>query len=1125
MDEIPLYQETVTPRELPVFFLDVDASGNLSFGDFSPACERITGLYSEDLLGLPPETVSVLALSVAVALSTNCQRCLDAGAPLAYDEESEWPVGVRCFHILLVPVVGNAGCTRIMGVLEDITERKKKESILRRLSRELQALSCCNQTLLRAEDEQTLLNDICRIVCDQAGCRLAWVGYTEPDEGRTVRPVAWAGADNDHVTHAAVRWSAETEQGEGPAGLAIRSGNVVCVQDLTVDPRTAPWCASLTQLGCCSGIAIPLKNEHADVFGVFLLYHEETNAMGPDEVRFMTKFAEDLAFGVRVLRTRAERRRSEEALARKEEEHRALLANIPDFVVRYSTDLRRIYVNPAWEKASGLSSREVVNVHITDTPRVPVPAHAGYLDRLRYVLETGIPQTIEFDWVNAYGESLFLQYSIVPEYDRDGRTVGVLSVGRDLTRRKQAEEARQADLTFFENMDRVSRVIQRTSDLGRMIDDVLDETLSIFECDRTWLVYTCDLDAASFRVPMERTRPEFPGAVSAGCEVPADEAVGQMLRVLKNADHPVQFGPAPAHPLPEALAKRFGIQSQIMMLLDPKIDKPYAFGLHQCSFPRVWTPEEERLFQEIGIRIGEALTSFLAFRNLCDSEAKMRAILDNIGIGVSVIDQNMAVVELNRRMREWFPDADPSEHPFCYHVLNDPPGEAICVYCPTRRTLADGQVHEAMVQKVRQGKIRSRRIVSSPIFGAGGEVVAAIEMVEDVTDRLALEMQLRQSQKMDAVGRLAGGIAHDFNNLLASVVNYVELCQSEFPAEHPVQEYLKEILSDTARSSRLVRQLLAFARGQETAPVVLNLNEAVTEMIKLLRHLVGGAIGLEWMPGPELWPVEIDPSQVDQILVNLCVNARDAIDGTGKITIETRNMLLDEVFCLAHTEAVPGQYVLLKVNDNGCGMNEETLARIFEPFFTTKEPGRGTGLGLATLYGIVKQNRGFVHVVSEEGKGTTFFIYLPRSLKAVELQTAESGRRTDLKGSETILLVDDERALRTTCSHFLQKLGYTVLVAENPAKALQIARRHTETINLLITDVFMPGMNGPDLAEALRTGIPGLRSLFMSGYSNDLTPHSPSSRNADFLQKPFTRDQLIQAVRQALDREQPSAAV
>ena len=421
------------------------------------------------------------------------------------------------------------------------------------------------------------------------------------------------------------------------------------------------------------------------------------------------------------------------------------------------------------------------------------------------------------------------------------------------------------------------------------------------------------------------------------------------------------------------------------------------------------------------------------------------------------------------------------------------------------------------INKRKDGTLYEEEATISPVRDVAGKVVNFVAVKRDVTHEVQLEHQLRQAQKMEAVGRLAGGVAHDFNNLLMGIMGYTELCRDQVDPDHPIREYLDEITSAVQRSAEITRQLLAFARKQSIAPRVLDLNDVVAGMLKLLRRLIGEGIDLRWIPGADLGMIKLDPSQVDQILANLCLNARDAITGVGSITMETGNVTVDADYCATHGEAAPGQYVCLTVSDNGSGMPSETLAHIFEPFFTTKAIGAGTGLGLATVYGIVRQNRGFIHVNSALGKGTTFEIYLPQ----VAAKTAEAPfiSMTEVpKGrGETVLLVEDERSLRVTCGLFLEALGYKVLVADSPAEAIKLSEQYPDEIELLLTDVVMPGMDGHQLAIHFIAVRPGIKVLFMSGHTaNVMAELGVLGTDMAFIAKPFMRNELALKVRDVL---------
>lgn len=417
--------------------------------------------------------------------------------------------------------------------------------------------------------------------------------------------------------------------------------------------------------------------------------------------------------------------------------------------------------------------------------------------------------------------------------------------------------------------------------------------------------------------------------------------------------------------------------------------------------------------------------------------------------------------------------------------------------------------------------------VSNTFFNQPGQPRLVLSQFRDVTDRkraeeekAKLQAQLLQAQKMESVGRLAGGVAHDFNNMLQVILGNVALALEHATPGSQLSEDLHEIQNSAQRSADLTRQLLAFARKQTVNPRVLDLNDTVEGMLKMLHRLIGEHIHLSWNPGNGLWPVKIDPAQIDQILANLTVNARDAIATEGKVIIETRNMALDDAFAQTHPDCQPGEYVMLAVSDTGKGMDPAAKGHLFEPFFTTKELGKGTGLGLATVFGIVKQNFGLIDVYSEVGHGTTVKIYLPRSESpATPVMAAEQS--LSLRGSETVLLVEDEEQILTLGQRILAQQGYQVLMARGPKEAIKLASEHSGPIQLLVTDVVMPTMNGKELMSRIQELQPGIKCLFMSGYTADLIAHhGVLAEGIQFIQKPFTISTLAEKVRHVL--EQPS---
>ncbi len=501
------------------------------------------------------------------------------------------------------------------------------------------------------------------------------------------------------------------------------------------------------------------------------------------------------------------------------------------------------------------------------------------------------------------------------------------------------------------------------------------------------------------------------------------------------------------------------------------------------------------------------------------SEDKLRSLFAAIKDLIFVLDKDGRYLEIA-----------PTDTGYLYRPTNELVGRTLKEVFPAEKA-------KLFVQAIEKALSQQRRVIldydltieARPIwFSASISPLSAervIVVARDVTERKRAEAereklqgQLLQSQKLEAVGILAGGVAHDFNNMLGAIIGYAELTMGLMEPDNPLRANLGKILDAAQRSAGLTRQLLAFARKQTIAPVVLDLNEAVEGILNMLRRLIGENIELAWRPGSGPSTVKMDPAQIDQVLANLCVNARDAIADVGRISIETQAVFLDEAFCGSHVGVNPGAYVLLAVSDDGCGMDRETLAQIFEPFFTTKGVGQGTGLGLATVYGIVKQNEGLIDVYSEPGKGTTFKLYIPRHADGGAAVKTSIVEEIPPGQGETVLIVEDDPILLEIVKMMLQRLGYTILFAANPAEAIALAEKETSEIQLFITDVVMPEMNGRDLAERLRTIRPGIKHLFMSGYTADVIVHQGVlDEGVHFIQKPFSLQELAVKIREALE--------
>jgi PAS domain S-box-containing protein len=516
----------------------------------------------------------------------------------------------------------------------------------------------------------------------------------------------------------------------------------------------------------------------------------------------------------------------------------------------------------------------------------------------------------------------------------------------------------------------------------------------------------------------------------------------------------------------------------------------------------------------------------LAEEALRESEEKFRTIYEHMSVGIAQMNLELTIVHANEsycRMLGYLPEELVGKKlPEITHP------EVVEENLRLQAQLGRGELDHFRLDKTfvhKDGHPVHGILDANLIRDASGQPMYFLGSVVDISqrrraedERKLLEAQLRQAQKMESVGRLAGGVAHDFNNMLGVILGFTELALDRVEETSPLHGDLVEIQNAARRSADITSQLLAFARQQPIAPRALDMNATVLDMLKLLRRLIGEEVVLDIRPGEDLWPVLLDPAQLHQVLANLCINARDAISGVGRILLETHNRSLDEVYCAQHPGARPGDFVLLNVSDDGCGIPPEILEHIFEPFFTTKELHKGTGLGLATVYGIVKQNDGFIRVYSEMDKGTSIQIYLPRHASDENADTAAVEVDIPTGRKETILLVEDESSILKLAKRILEKLDYNVLDASTPGQAIELAQTHKGLLHMMITDVVMPEMNGRELAALLKKQFPALRVLFMSGYTaNVISERGVLEEGVHFIQKPFTNRALALKVRQTLD--------
>ena len=765
------------------------------------------------------------------------------------------------------------------------------------------------------------------------------------------------------------------------------------------------------------------------------------------------------------------RKRAEVALRDSEEKHRAIFENATEGIYQTTPEGRYIRVNPAFARMFGYASPEAMIAAVSEIGR-QLYVHPEDRDRLKAALaEAGRVAGFEAEMRRADGGEFWISINAHVVRDADGRVAYFEGTNADITERKRAEAA------LKESEDKFRHLFEH-SVVGKSVT-LLDGQVTVNRAFEEMLGYgPGELDRARWQA---LTHPD-------DVALTEREIAGLMSGEKRSA----------------RFEKRFFRKDGSIACLD------------LSSSLRRGASGEPLYLMTSFIDITERKRAEAA---LAQSEARSKAVLRAIPDMMFLFDRDGVFLDFNA------PDADALFTPpstflgrRASEILPREIAELTMVHID--EIVRSGSTSPYFYEAPRGDEIR---LYESRMVACTDATFLAI--VRDVTERrraedekARLEAQLRQAQKMESIGRLAGGVAHDFNNMLGVIIGHAELALDSVRPGHPLEDYLSEIRSAASRSADLTKQLLAFARKQTAAPVVLDLNGVVAGTLKMLERLIGERVRLGWRPAAGLWSIRMDPSQVEQILTNLCVNARDAIADVGAIEIEVSNCAVDAAACAGHADAAPGEYVRLVVRDDGCGMDEETLAHAFEPFFTTKAIGEGTGLGLATVYGIVRQNGGFVGVESAPGRGAEFTVHLPRhSAKAAAAGPAVA-QASASRGRETILIVEDEPAVLRLSAQLLERLGYTALLASTPVEAIRVAREHGGEIHLLMTDVIMPEMNGRDLAKNLLTLYPNMRRLFMSGYTADvISHHGVLDEGVHFLQKPFSKDVLAAKLRAVLD--------
>ena len=963
----------------------------------------------------------------------------------------------------------------------EIAGRKGAESSLQTTNRALRMISNCSQILIHATDEIELLENICRLVVKEGGFAMAWVGFAAEDETKSIRPMAQAGPETGYLETLRLTW-ADEPRGRGPTGIAVRTGQVSVFRDLDADHAFVPWRDEAQRRGYKSAIGLPLTAGNK-TFGSLTIYSSRTDAFDAVESALLLELAGDLAFGITALRSRLEHERIEQALRRSEE--RLRLAQTAAKTGIFDVDLVRDYATWTEEEEAIFGFAPGTFDHASGTFWQLL--HPEDRERIRQIADKAIADHAEFNaeyrfhrhndqalrWVMVRGKAV---------YDNQGQPVRMLGVNIDITEHKNAELAlRMSEALYHSLVEQMPAGVFCKDKAGHYI------LANSRFCRLRWMKAEDLLGKTSAELILHES-------------VKQNARHEELIQLLnQGTDH-------------HELIMRTGRKIELEEMYLDATGKPQHLRILKSP---IFGPDGEIIGSQ-GI-----LLDITQLKHTEEAYMRLATAVEQAVEDILITDATGKILYVN-------PAFEKTSGYTRLEAIGQNP-----------RLLKSGKHDDAFYQRMwevlklggvwsghfinrkKDGTLFEEETTISPIRDAAGKIINYVSVRRDVTREVTLEAQLRQAQKMEAIGQLAGGVAHDFNNLLTAIHgNAAQLLDAQLePGE--ALECSQQILEAAERAATLTRQLLMFSRKQIMQPANLDLNEVVAQTAKMLQRILGEDVSLLAEYSSQLPLIKADVGMIEQILLNLAVNSRDAMPEGGKLVIATGAGMLDEKQVAQNAGAVPGQYVHLAITDTGCGIPPEHLPRIFEPFFTTKEVGKGTGLGLATVYGIVQQHHGWITVTSAVNQGTTFRIYFPAVIGEKARKTSETEILKLPRGTEAILVVEDEAIVRLIVGNMLQRFGYTVWQAESGDEALKLWKQHKNQIQLLLTDMVMPdGMTGHKLARQLQADKPQLKVIFTSGYNADLgSRHSTLVEGVNFLQKPYAPQKLAEILRKSLDQK------
>ncbi|APF17294.1 multi-sensor hybrid histidine kinase [Caldithrix abyssi DSM 13497] len=982
----------------------------------------------------------------------------DFGIPVVQNRAFHLQAGDRMIELRSRPIVWQKQQAYFVSMY-DVTERLKSEQRYQALNRVYRMLLKANEALFQMHDENSLLKEICKIVVEEGGYHFAWVGFADNDRHKTVRPVAYFGREEHYIKGIKISWG-KNKFGQGPTGRAIRSGQAVTVQNWSKDPIVAPWRKNGKCFNFKASIALPLKNGD-ETFGALNIYSKEQISFEPLETELLLKLAGNLSYGIQNLRLKKAKEKNEQALAESYTRFRNLFNSVPVALYIFSMDEKLFEANSFFLKMTGFEKVEDLKAFAFKHGGMSVEA-----DKVLKVLETeDAIHELETQWRTNNGNLIWVKESIRVVRDHQGKILYYEGMAEDITARKAAEQALKASEQKY-----------------RRIVDLAQEGIWMLDARaRTTFVNQKMADMLGYEAQEMIGRNYFDFIVKDNKK----EAVAQWHKQLqgKNIQHELCF-------LKKDGTKMWGLVSS----------RPILEEDFQGALKMVVDITEKKLINQQLEETNRQLMSLLESSSAVIYSARWH----NGMVAPLQITANLKNIfgyepqELINNPDLWINNIHPEDKEQVIQAITriNQPGKYSFEYRVKDRAGNYLWVYDEM------------RIPAD--WREGTFTIHGLWI--DITEKKKLEGQFLRAQRMESLGALAGGIAHDLNNILTPILLATEVLRMR--DKKPANEKVMHMIESSAqRGKELIQQILSFARGVEGEHKPVQVRHIIAEVGRIIKETFPKSINFKMSVAKDLWPVLADATQINQVLMNLCVNARDAMPEGGKLEIRAENVVFDEHYSLMHQTAQPGDYIKISVIDSGQGIPEKLINKIFDPFFSTKEVGKGTGLGLSTVHTIIQQHNGFINVYSEPGNGTTFNVYLPANKSAEVEESREIAE--DLKGEgQTILVIDDEAAIREIISNTLKDNGYRVLTASDGAQGVAIFAQQKNKTDLVLTDISMPYMDGHSAIRSILKINPDVDIIAMSGLEHDVKVDI--NRPIKMLNKPFTSQKLLKTMKEVL---------